>query len=99
QVTLKLAQAQIGTSRARVTEVVAVAAPSPALVLEIVTDLRKLIIVGQHRAAFAGIQIFAGLKAEAARQAPSAHFAAPPLRQVRLASIFNDWNLMLTSDL
>ena len=38
--------------------------PGAALVVEVVADLGELVVVGEHRATLAGIEVLAGLEAE-----------------------------------
>jgi len=56
--------------------------------------LPQLFVVAQDGPAFAGVQVLGRLEAEAAGLSPSAHFAPPPLGQMRLAGVFNYRNIV-----
>lgn len=53
------------------------------------------IIIKQHRAAFAGVEILRCLEAEAAGYAISTHLAIAPFAEMRLAGVFDDRDVAL----
>ena len=63
--------------------------------MERIALVGQFIAVGHNRAAVATVEVLAGLEAETARVTPRADFAASPLGQVRLASVFDHRQLVL----
>src|SRR5579864_959705 len=82
---LELSDAQISAisdvteSRARL---------AAAVVVKTLARAVEIGVVGENGATLAGVQVFRRLEAEAAECAQRADFATAPLRQMRLAGIF-----------
>ena len=57
----------------------------------VVTQIGEGVVVGEDRAAFAGGEVFAGLKTKAAAEALRADGLSTPLGEWRLTRVFDEW--------
>ena len=94
---LELGHPQVRAAVA-VGEIVAGVAASAAVVVEAIAGFEQRVVAGEDRAAFAGVEVLAGLEAEAAGDAVRPHLAPAPLGQVRLARVLDQRDAALLRD-
>src|ERR1035441_7334534 len=92
---LELRHAEIAAAAALIDKVIAGSLAGAAVVVEGIDLIRPFIAVGEDGSAIPAIEVLAGLEAEAAGVTPGAEGAAAPLREMRLAGVLHDRQLVL----